>query len=474
MLDDVQRGKFEGIIAWHPDRLARNMKDAGEIIDLLDKNIIKDLQFVSFSFENDTAGKMLLGMSFVLSKQYSDKLSDDVRRGVRRRIEEGRYLSKAKHGYYRDRNMMLRPDKENFELLQEAWQMRLEGKIQKTIAEYLNKNNYMRSNGVGKITHKKFEISEQNLSEIFRDPFYAGVLAYGRKKDIVVDLTEVYDFTPMVTVDEFLKINKFSDIKKAFEVKTRSAKGGVKADFLRRIVYCGHCNEPMSTGITTKKNKKYYYFRCDTIGCKIKLSSGKKVNQNARGKVILDFVYQFLEDCKFTDKKIYNHYIKEMKQVREYELKELERRRKSLQQEKSNLEESIVKYKEFIIDEKDNEIRNSYKVDLKAKNKRLKEIVKLLAKIKKAKGKGGEAILTYKEFIELFGKLADILRKTKSINSKDQIIRRIFSNFVLKDKKVAMFSLNPPFDEFANIAEIKNSRDDRTRTCDLTHPMRAL
>src|SRR3989344_5108908 len=136
MLDDIKQGKYDGIIAWHPDRLARNMKDAGEIIDLLDKQIIKDLQFVSFTFENDTAGKMLLGMSFVLSKQYSDKIRDDVKRGIRRSIEDGKYLSKAKHGYYRDRNMMLRPDGDNFTLLKNAWQMRLQGKTQEVIAKY--------------------------------------------------------------------------------------------------------------------------------------------------------------------------------------------------------------------------------------------------------------------------------------------------------------------------------------------------
>jgi len=57
MLDDLKTGKYEGVIAWHPDRLARNMKDAGEIIDLVDKEIINDLKFVSFTFNNDTSGK---------------------------------------------------------------------------------------------------------------------------------------------------------------------------------------------------------------------------------------------------------------------------------------------------------------------------------------------------------------------------------------------------------------------------------
>ena len=54
------------------------MKEAGEVIDLLDKRVIKDLQFKSFSFSNDTSGKMLLGITFVLSKEYTAKLSAEV------------------------------------------------------------------------------------------------------------------------------------------------------------------------------------------------------------------------------------------------------------------------------------------------------------------------------------------------------------------------------------------------------------
>ena len=32
MIDDVEAGKYQGIIAWHPDRLSRNAPDASRII----------------------------------------------------------------------------------------------------------------------------------------------------------------------------------------------------------------------------------------------------------------------------------------------------------------------------------------------------------------------------------------------------------------------------------------------------------
>lgn len=463
MLDGVKEGKFDGIIAWHPDRLARNMKDAGEIIDLLDKGIIKDLQFVSFTFENSTAGKMLLGISFVLSKQYSDKLSDDVKRGQRRSIEEGRYLSKAKHGYYKDINQRLWPDKDNFSILQKGWYMRLEGKTQEEIAQYMNSQGYERSEGVGGTSHKPFKMSNKVLSDVFRDPFYAGVLVYGQTQKTMVKLEDVYpDFTPMVTPEEFSQVNRLSDISKAFKMLRRGAKSDVKADFLRRIVYCGHCGHQMSTGVTPKMNKNkgltnYFNFRCDTKGCKIKVN-GRKVNQNVRGNVVLDFVYEFLEKNKFADKKAYNSYVREMKSVQANELKELENKRKSLQQVAKELEDRIIKLKDFILEETDSEIKATYKEDLKVKNAELKIVLNEIEEIKVLKAKGGKAILTYQEFIELFNDLPAILRKTKPMEGKDKLIRKIFSNFTLKNKKVASYQLNQPFKDFIEKGKIVNSR----------------
>jgi len=84
MIKDIRAGKYDGILAWNPDRLARNMLEGGQIIDMIDAGIIKDLKFVTHHFTKDANGKMLLGMAFVLSKQYSDKLSQDVTRGVRK------------------------------------------------------------------------------------------------------------------------------------------------------------------------------------------------------------------------------------------------------------------------------------------------------------------------------------------------------------------------------------------------------
>ena len=48
MLKRIEAGEAMGILAWHPDRLARNSVDGGQIIYLVDTGIIKELKFPTF------------------------------------------------------------------------------------------------------------------------------------------------------------------------------------------------------------------------------------------------------------------------------------------------------------------------------------------------------------------------------------------------------------------------------------------
>src|SRR3989344_3338447 len=72
MLSFLQSGKADGILSWHPDRLARNSIDGGQIVYLLDTGKIKDLKFPTFWFENTPQGKFMLNIAFGQSKYYVD------------------------------------------------------------------------------------------------------------------------------------------------------------------------------------------------------------------------------------------------------------------------------------------------------------------------------------------------------------------------------------------------------------------
>jgi site-specific DNA recombinase len=42
MLFDLEQGEANAILAWHPDRCARNMLDGGKLLHLIEQNIITE------------------------------------------------------------------------------------------------------------------------------------------------------------------------------------------------------------------------------------------------------------------------------------------------------------------------------------------------------------------------------------------------------------------------------------------------
>jgi len=88
-----------GLIAWHPDRLARNSVDGGQIIYSIDINKIVSLRFPTFWFEPTPQGLFMLQVAFGQSKYYSDNLSENVKRGIRQKLRRGEWPGLAPFGY---------------------------------------------------------------------------------------------------------------------------------------------------------------------------------------------------------------------------------------------------------------------------------------------------------------------------------------------------------------------------------------
>ena len=77
MLSLIERGKADGIISWHPDRLARNSVDGGKIIHFVDRGLIKSLKFPTFWFEATPQGLFMLNIAFGQSKYFVDNRSEE-------------------------------------------------------------------------------------------------------------------------------------------------------------------------------------------------------------------------------------------------------------------------------------------------------------------------------------------------------------------------------------------------------------
>ena len=99
MIDEIEKSEGVGILAWHPDRLARNSVDGGRIIYLVDTGKIVSLRFPQFWFEPTPQGKFMLQVAFGQSKYFSDNLIENVKRGIRQKLRRGEWLTLAPFGY---------------------------------------------------------------------------------------------------------------------------------------------------------------------------------------------------------------------------------------------------------------------------------------------------------------------------------------------------------------------------------------
>jgi DNA invertase Pin-like site-specific DNA recombinase len=114
MIEEIEKGVADGLIAWHPDRLARNSIDGGRIVYLLDTGKLNSLKFPTFWFDNTPQGKFMLSIAFGQSKYYVDNLSENVMRGFRQKLRRGEWPCKAPVGYLNDpktRTIVIDPER---------------------------------------------------------------------------------------------------------------------------------------------------------------------------------------------------------------------------------------------------------------------------------------------------------------------------------------------------------------------------
>ncbi len=174
MIREIGRGKADGIIAWHPDRLARNSMDGGRIIYMLDEGKLKDMRFATFSFENNSQGKFMLSIIFGYSKYYVDSLSENVRRGMRTKAEKGWLPCKAPIGYLNDRETgTIVADPERFMIVQRLWRLMLSGSATPRSILRIASHQWGLRTRKTKRTGGGF-LSRSKLYALFANPFYAG------------------------------------------------------------------------------------------------------------------------------------------------------------------------------------------------------------------------------------------------------------------------------------------------------------
>ena len=174
MLQRIERNEAEGIIAWHPDRLARNALDGGQVIHLLDKGHLKDMKFSTFSFENNSQGKFMLAITFGYSKYYVDSLSENVKRGNRAKVERGWRPGVVPLGYRNDRETRtILPDGEHFEAVRRMFALMATGVHSvRSVLRIVSDDWGYHLPGTPRYAGRA--LAQSTLYKVFANPFYTG------------------------------------------------------------------------------------------------------------------------------------------------------------------------------------------------------------------------------------------------------------------------------------------------------------
>jgi site-specific DNA recombinase len=239
MLDHIEAGEASGIIAWHPDRLARNSIDAGRIIHLVDTGAIKTLLFPTYRFDATPQGKLGLAIEFGISKYYVDKLSADITRGHRQKVLSGIWPTFSPLGYVNDRDSRtIVPDPVRGPLVRKAFELY-------ATANYTLDQITAAMNALGLKSRDDVPLSRTQYHRLFQNPIYYGVIRF--RNDHFEGKHE-----PLITKE------LFDRVQVTVRSKSRPKSPVLKPYLYRGQFHCGECGRL----ITTERQKGHNYLRC--------------------------------------------------------------------------------------------------------------------------------------------------------------------------------------------------------------------
>ncbi len=255
MLERIKRGERTGLIAWSPDRLSRNEKDAAMITYMVRTGVIKDLKFASYTFENTPEGIMLLQFALSQSQYESAKKGRDVKKGLKTKAEMGAYPCHAPMGYNNtpDRKKgfkIIIVDEDTFPMVRRMWDLMLTG-------NYTAPKIWKIAQSWGMKTKNGTPIARSTVYATFTNPFFYGWYEYPAKSGIWIQ----GNHKPMVTEEEFNRVQVLLGRKGRPRPKT-------KHDFtFTGLMKCQNCGSAITAESKTKYQKNgnvhhYVYYHC--------------------------------------------------------------------------------------------------------------------------------------------------------------------------------------------------------------------
>ena len=309
MIQDIEDGKYDVILAWDTSRLSRNPKDGGDIQWLLDSGAFSGIRtHEKWYREND---ELLFTIENSMNSRFIKDLKHKVKRGMHSKADKGDYPDCAPVGYLNDRiEKKIIKDPEMWDKVAILWRKALTGtysvsELTRIANEELRIKTPLKKKQGGK------PLCHNGIRHLLMNPFYAGKFRWAGK---------IYNgnHPGMVSEEEFEKVQQMLDPKHS----SRPQKDPY--DFvLRGLLRCSECDYAIVTEKKYKKlkdgtKKEYRYCHC----------CGKNPNKRCKFKSTYIREEELIEQIKnelskYTiDKDFYELAIKALEEEDEIEVAE--------------------------------------------------------------------------------------------------------------------------------------------------------
>ena len=422
VLKKVEKGEANGILSWHPDRLARNSIDGGKIIYLLDTGKLLDLKFPSFWFESTPQGKFMLSIAFGQSKYYVDNLSENVKRGNRQKLRNGVWPSKAPYGYINNpKTRGIDVDEENSKVVRKAFQLFAEGG-----RSFVEISKFLHKFGIKKLDCGQVKVDQ--VKNMLTNKFYLGIMNYAG---------EYYQGSHRTFTSKKL----FDEVQNQIERIERPRNKGHDFAF-SGLAICGECGAAITAETHTKFYPKtrgevrYVYYRCTK---KLKPCSQKYINEPSLEEQLRNVI----RDCGLHEgwEAYFEKWITE---AGEKDRMDSETEAKNLN---SQVQETEIKLNRLLDGYLDQVIEPEiYK---QKKNELFDEKLKLEEKKSQIEKNGNSWLEPVREFVDCALQAQKIARAKNTCHILAVVAKKVGSNYSLFNRRLST-ELNFPFAALAS------------------------
>jgi DNA invertase Pin-like site-specific DNA recombinase len=245
MMRRIHRGEIRGILCWKMDRLARNHLDQGAVLQVLADKLLERIVTVDRPYTPDGTDRFIGNFELGMATKYSDDLSQNVRRGIRARLERGWVTHQPRLGYLLDpvSKEVIR-DPERFDKIQRLFRLVLTGSMRPQLLLKTANDHWHLT------TRKGFPVSRATFYAMLSDPFYAGInqLRDGRRY--------AGAHVPMLTIEQFHRIQEILG-------RTGRARPQRHEFAFTGILKCGNCGGAITAEEHIKPSgRRYVYYHC--------------------------------------------------------------------------------------------------------------------------------------------------------------------------------------------------------------------